>query len=326
MGFFADTGMSGATVFYFTAYSDTRLDDLEFIGFTTGTIQELATAIITTYDDTSTWWHNSNSIFNEAHNWNIDEAATISRRKGHEGATPTASPASSCNVPDAVSTLNKFDNINAVINTIAFDFVGFTDTETVTNATIFLNSNSARMVQIGNMNGTCPGNNYVNGIHVQGVAALRSPATAIKVIQFGNWTFGNVFNIIPDNAPSLVTEYTTESGVTQAFYESHSGNYNSLLSIGGFGTTARLLDANATYLRLASGAVTQPTYGFNADRQTGFYLASTGTVAFTSGGSGVGHVVFKPVHVSEDRDRCIEQLRCRLPSPSRNRARSTGRR
>jgi hypothetical protein len=152
---FKDSGThASAVVMTFPNLQDSRLTNLGFVGYTSGTLISNQTALVTSFDDTNTVWNNSNIIFNYFLNWQADGCGTCIKEAGHYGTTPIASPTGSANAPDQVVTANRYDNIAiSACATKCIDIIKAADTEFFTNIYLQL-LNNAIAVQIGDDNAT----------------------------------------------------------------------------------------------------------------------------------------------------------------------------
>lgn len=298
---FKDSGThSGAVAMTYPNIQDSRLTNLGFSGYTTGSLISIATAAVTTFDDTGAMWNNSNSIFNFAINWQADGCANCIQLAGHYGSTPTASPPNSSNVPDQAVTQNRYDNI-ILFNCSGkcVDVVKATDTEFFTNLFIRMTSNSAVCAQLGD-DAAFPGNNYVASIHFQITCTIQSPATTLLGFRAQNWTYGHIIDFDTDAVPSAVTIAQAQASVTQFKLELCGNNFHTqLVDNNGFNTN-RVCKSDdfgsgsigqATYYRVGNGSSTAPVWGFDNDFANGLYLAAAGQAAFSKSLRIDGHIL-----------------------------------
>jgi hypothetical protein len=108
---FKDSGTHpSAVVMTFRSLQDSRLTNLGFAGYTTGTLISNETSLVSSFDDSAApWGGNSNIIFNYFLNWQADSCANCIMEAGHYGTNVNASPANSANWPDQVVTANRYD-------------------------------------------------------------------------------------------------------------------------------------------------------------------------------------------------------------------------
>jgi hypothetical protein len=293
---FKDSGThASAVVMTFTSIMGSTIEDIEFGGYTSGTLMSIAGATNSTFSDSSgVWGGNSNSFFNSFSHWTSrDGCGKCVMMAGAYGGTPTASPVNSSNAPSIVVTQNDFWDMNFWgVTTNAWDFIKAVDTVNIRKSVVLHNTNSGVSIQIGDDNANFPGNNYVNGIRAQISISANAGVTGTTFFRAGDWTFGNAIDLETDMAPSNFTLATAQASVTMFKLDmcgknSQSGlldalgfNTNRLCIAGNFGSSN---DGGGTFYRFNNGSASTPILGFTNDSANGPWLCAASFWCFTKG-------------------------------------------
>lgn len=297
IGFLAN-GNTTADVIQLFSYQSCSFEDLDYLGFTAGTILAVTGATVSSYTETASYLQTSNILFNSYRDWFCDGCAYGIQIKGHYGTTPTASPANSANVPDLVHTADRFENLFFTNVTIkGIDLIGATDTNYFEQITLVMSGNNSIGIDIAS-DAVYTGNNYCNSNQFKNVIfAITGSPTGVTYVKNG-WTFGNNIDFVSDTDFASVTAFdpgSMISGVTvgRAFESTISntlmehnlyGTYlRSRTSAGGLGygpgaggTVTQLTDkSTAVELNAASGEIVTHDANLNSDTSVSFTLTNT---------------------------------------------------
>lgn len=300
---FTDSGThSGATVLSFTTIQGSRLVNLGFHGYTTGTMMSINPngTVVSAFDDNTGVWNSSNSFFNTFEDFVVDDQVSY-------GMVLAGFFSSPCNVNTPVNlvTLNVFKDIQLWgVTSVGWDLVRGNDSNTFIGTNIIrLTGNGGGVitphasfkniaVQLGDDNATCTTNNDVALERMMLTVSMASPATSFVMFNSGNNNFGHLIDFQTDQSPSVNSGFTSMTGVTSVDYSIHGRNYITTLD-DGVGNLHQLDLSVAKYYRWDDGTAALPMCGFSSELTNGCYRPSAGVFGFTkaiSSGSNGGTV------------------------------------
>lgn len=250
-------------------------------GFDDAEVIKIGCAPLTLPNDLNDWPIGSgNTIMNDMSFIEIT-GARIGMRMGGFYGTPTGSePAGHSPAPGGVMTKNTLIGIKIWdVSECGVWFEKCVDSDKLYDVDVYALDN-AEFFRFGDS--TYTEQNFVNSPWINGTVAAAEPATtAATIMRFRSWSFGAHVEVEHDidffaNAVTLIDQ----TGVIRRCTPHFIGKGNDTST----GNTVTYDQGPAHYLRLASGAVTDPTFSFYDESTTGMFLQSAGVIGFTASG------------------------------------------